>query len=131
MYETSRLYQREIVLNLGCIIFALLRALFRMEGEDVFGSKISVRRSNNQLHHSRDPLTHTSNGLLASQNQTKSMLGAVCKRHFTPFPPPPNPARVAPPRLLNLRPLCGVEDKKFSSEFDELSTYMVFFFHTS
>lgn len=26
------------------------------------------------------------------------------KRHFTPFPPPPNPALVAPPRLLDCRP---------------------------
>ena len=51
-------------------------------------------------------------------------------RHFTPFPPPPNPAKVAPPRLLNLslRPRCNDEEKEATSGYDELSTEMVYTF---
>ena len=97
-----------------------------MEGEDVFGSKISV-------HYSNHPSNHSSvvNRTVVHQHSNKDMIGAACKmRHFTPFPPPPNPAKVAPPRLLNLslRPRCNDEEKEATSGYDELSTEMVYTF---
>ena len=59
----------------------IFRALLRMEGEDVFGCKISLQYSTRPVHE-------------------KEMIGAA-KRRYTPFPPPPNPALVAPPRLID------------------------------
>lgn len=92
-----------------------------MDGEDVFGRKISVHYPN-QSHqssaHSRLPKDP-----LSANHHAMDMLGAACKRHFTPFPPPPNPAKVAPPRLLNLRPRC--DDQEVSSALNEFSTEMV------
>ena len=70
-----------------------------MEGEDVFGCKISLQYSSSQYHLGH---LHVSNKSFAENS--KEMIGTPSKHHFTPFPPPPNPALVAPPRLLDCRP---------------------------
>ncbi|XP_046650849.1 meiosis regulator and mRNA stability factor 1-like isoform X2 [Daphnia pulicaria] len=99
---------------------AAQRALLRMEGEDVFGRKISVQFP---------PLQPSAgsrmqpNDLLVVHHHSKEMIEGACKRHFTPFPPPPNPAKVAPPRLLNLRPRCdNGEEKETVPSYEELCT---------
>ncbi len=91
------------------------RARVRMEGEDVFGSKISL---------------HFPQLLYPSVNCTdnlpvfsKSMLGSPYMHHLGPFPPPPNPALVAPPRLLDFHSRCGdgLADKEARFSADHVS----------
>jgi hypothetical protein len=95
-----------------------------MEGEDVFGKKISVQYPHPPLQSSA--ISRMPNDLLVVRHNSKEMIEGPCKRHFTPFPPPPNPAKVAPPRLLNLRPRCDNEEgKETVSSYGELSTETV------
>ncbi|XP_059351299.1 meiosis regulator and mRNA stability factor 1-like isoform X2 [Daphnia carinata] len=97
------------------------RAVLRMQGEDVFGKKISIdyRRSPYQS----TAVPRTPNDLNVVRPHTKEMIGGTCKRHFTPFPPPPNPAKVAPPRLLNLRPRSvNREEKEVLLGYEERCT---------
>lgn len=93
-----------------------------MEGEDVFGSKISV-----YMHHpyQSSAASQMPNDFLVTYQQSKEIPGTACKRHFSPFPPPPNPAKVAPPRLLNIRPRFGEEGKETITGLDEFLTEMV------
>lgn len=94
-----------------------------MQGEDVFGKKISIdyRRSPYQS----TAVPRTPNDLNVVHPHTKEMIGGTCKRHFTPFPPPPNPAKVAPPRLLNLRPRsANREEKEALLGYEERCTKM-------
>ena len=120
-------FQRESSIELNSAFGNIwyLRALLRMDGEDVFGSKLSVHCPNQPYHSSAE--SRMPKDLLSANHHTKDMIGAACKRHFTPFPPPPNPAKVAPPRLLNLRPRCTGDDQEVSSALGEFSTEMVVF----
>jgi len=68
-----------------------------MEGEDVFGSKISLSE------YSRVGNYRNSVPTLVDDSPPREMIEAPRQRHFSPFPPPPNPALVAPPRLLDFR----------------------------
>ncbi len=71
-----------------------------MDGEDVFGCKIS----------------------LSMTDAASASAAAASKRRFaTPFPPPPNPALVAPPRLLDFPVVsasAGVRSVVFTAIFD-------------
>ena len=73
-----------------------------MEGEDVFASKISLQ----PLHsiHSAS-LSIVPSDLAPSRQMIEAARHGP--RHFTtPFPPPPNPALVAPPRLIDFATRC-------------------------
>lgn len=89
-----------------------------MNGEDVFGNKISVHYPDPQ-YDSRF-FSSLPNDLV--KDHAKEMIGTGSKlKHFTPFPPPPNPAKVAPPRLLSYRPYCVNGGNDLSSCYEEPS----------
>ena len=93
----------------------MFRALLRMEGEDVFGSKISLQYSGSQYNLGQLPVSDKS--FVAN---SKEMIGTPSKSHFTPFPPPPNPALVAPPRLMDCRTRYTNEDNTGKMNLDSL-----------
>lgn len=76
------------------------RALLRLEGEDVFGCKIALQFLR----------PTTQNPQFARQDILPfypiDRMEQSYTRHALPFPPPPNPALVAPPRLLDFQPRC-------------------------
>ena len=87
--------------------------MIRMEGEDVFGCKISLHIPP-QLNQSNFPGDIGQPDYLYG---TKNVPGPECKPHFTAFPPPPSPNQVAPPRLsMNVN-----DDHEFRLLVDSLS----------
>lgn len=84
-------------INWDSQLFFSGRALLRMEGEDVFGSKISLSEYSRSISYR----SHVPNSV--DDSPPREMIEAPRQRHFSPFPPPPNPALVAPPRLLDFR----------------------------